>query len=179
VLVIAVGVKAWLDKRAGPRRSLELDAMLTEKLAPVHQQLRDLTAHVIGPDGENGIRGDVREMKRRSTDSRSASASASKPVTLARSGGPHEARVGVPVRVHLHRDGARATRARSPRAAAPSIALVYVSVGLLVGAVALAAPASLQQALGIVAPYLPAKFRTAPSAQPQVLAAPEVHDDRP
>jgi biotin transporter BioY len=57
---------------------------------------------------------------------------------------------------------------------APSIALVYVSVGLLVGAVALAAPASLQQALGIVAPYLPAKFRPPPSAQPQATAAPEV-----
>lgn len=57
---------------------------------------------------------------------------------------------------------------------APSIALVYTSVGLLVGAVGLATPASLGTALGVVAPYLPPKFRPAPSAQPQALAAPDV-----
>jgi hypothetical protein len=65
VLVIAVGVKAWLDRRAGPRRSIELDVMLTKKLAPMHKQLSELNAHVIGPDGENGIRGDVREIRKR------------------------------------------------------------------------------------------------------------------
>lgn len=63
ILVIAVGVKAWVDQRSKYGRARELDALLTEKLAPVHQQLLNLTAYVIGPDGENGIRGDVREMK--------------------------------------------------------------------------------------------------------------------
>lgn len=60
---------------------------------------------------------------------------------------------------------------------APSIALVYVSVGLLLGAVALATPSSLKVALGVVAPYLPPMFRPASSAQPQATAAPEVSHD--
>ncbi|HKW09745.1 MAG TPA: hypothetical protein VJO33_05150 [Gemmatimonadaceae bacterium] len=56
---------------------------------------------------------------------------------------------------------------------APHITLVYVSVGLLVGAVLLAAPADAQQALGVVAPYLP-MTKKAVAALPQAEAAPDV-----
>jgi hypothetical protein len=54
----------------------------TQQFAAVNIELRDLKAHVIGPDGENGIRGDVRELKEdvkgileRERDSRSRRAS--------------------------------------------------------------------------------------------------------
>ncbi|HKW09746.1 MAG TPA: hypothetical protein VJO33_05155 [Gemmatimonadaceae bacterium] len=65
ILIIAVGVKAWLDRRALPRRAHELDTLLTKKLAPIHKQLDELKAYVIGPDGQNGLRGDLRVAEER------------------------------------------------------------------------------------------------------------------
>lgn len=65
ILVIAIAARTYLERQREPKRVQELDAKLTEKLAPVHAQLLVLEAHVIGPDGENGIRGDVRDIKRR------------------------------------------------------------------------------------------------------------------
>ena len=38
------------------------DFATTQQFAAVNLELRDLKSHVIGPDGENGIRGDVRDL---------------------------------------------------------------------------------------------------------------------
>lgn len=54
----------------GRNREKSLGDQLDRKLKPLHEgmstltlEVRDLRAHVIGPDGENGLRGDVRELK--------------------------------------------------------------------------------------------------------------------
>jgi hypothetical protein len=38
---------------------------IEESVAKTTGEVRDLKAYVIGPDGQNGLRGDVREMKER------------------------------------------------------------------------------------------------------------------
>lgn len=71
--LIAVTIKGVLDHRKGQTR----DDSGSEQLTQIHRSIgeiradvgklgddmRDLTAHVIGPDGQNGLRGDVRELK--------------------------------------------------------------------------------------------------------------------
>lgn len=54
----------------GKRRDSTAGSELDKRLLPLNltitslgMDIRDLQAHVIGPDGTNGLRGDVRELK--------------------------------------------------------------------------------------------------------------------
>lgn len=72
LLTLAVCGKALTDHLREKRREASRDEKIRGSFHGVHQRLdalqlevHDLTAYVIGPDGENGIRGDVREMKQK------------------------------------------------------------------------------------------------------------------
>ena len=51
--------------RTRDRQKTSIDTQLGSRLLRIEEGLRELKAHVIGPDGENGLRGDVREIKAR------------------------------------------------------------------------------------------------------------------
>lgn len=71
--LIAVTIKGVLDHRKGQSRDDSGSQQLTQihnsigeirsDVGKLGDEMRDLTAHVIGPDGQNGLRGDVRELK--------------------------------------------------------------------------------------------------------------------
>lgn len=66
VLGVMIGLgKVW-DHRKGSRRDrLTTSALksISEDVGEVKNEVRDLKAHVIGPDGQNGLRSDVRELR--------------------------------------------------------------------------------------------------------------------
>ena len=67
-LVLGLGqFLTWFSGRhrgnKGKKESKDAFKRIEDSLASVQTQVRDLSSHVIGPDGENGIRGDVRELK--------------------------------------------------------------------------------------------------------------------
>lgn len=63
----------WLTAhRKGRKRDLALGPELDQRFGPVQKSLtklsddvRDLKAHVVGPDGQNGLRGDFRDIAKR------------------------------------------------------------------------------------------------------------------
>lgn len=68
---IALGTGQFLTWLSGRRRGNHGKAenakafeRVEKSIAAVEKQVVALSAHVIGPDGENGIRGDVREIKK-------------------------------------------------------------------------------------------------------------------
>lgn len=65
--VVLLQISRWIaDTRKGARRDTagakKINA-IESGVAQLGVELRDLKAHVIGPDGENGLRSDVRELK--------------------------------------------------------------------------------------------------------------------
>lgn len=69
VIVIQLGT-VLAAHRKGKQRAPELGRELDKRFMPLDikidslsDEVRDLKAHVIGPDGQNGLRGDVRELK--------------------------------------------------------------------------------------------------------------------
>jgi hypothetical protein len=60
-VVVIVFAKGWMDHRGGRRR----DTSLSTRLNDLKQAIAEVRAFVVGPDGENGIRSDVREVKAR------------------------------------------------------------------------------------------------------------------
>jgi hypothetical protein len=78
VMGAIVGVGKLFDHRANKKRDIRDRDRETRERASVTQmnrieesvaettgEVRDLKAYVIGPDGQNGLRGDVREIKER------------------------------------------------------------------------------------------------------------------
>lgn len=68
-LVLGLGqFLTWLSGKRrgnhGKRESKDALDAIARKITGVETQVAALSAHVIGPDGENGIRGDVREIKK-------------------------------------------------------------------------------------------------------------------
>lgn len=70
-LLLLKGVhEHWKDGRRDKKHSAELTEQLEDvstrfekRCDGIERSVATLSAHVIGPDGENGIRGDVRELK--------------------------------------------------------------------------------------------------------------------
>lgn len=54
-----------MDRRFGDLRGdmRQIAAALQADVGECRSEIRDLKAHVIGPDGQNGLRGEVREIK--------------------------------------------------------------------------------------------------------------------
>lgn len=83
LVVLIVAGKGVLDWRGGQRRDRKHTSLLdtrfstldlsleqrfngiTREVAEVRSEVREVRAFVVGPDGENGIRGDIREVKAR------------------------------------------------------------------------------------------------------------------
>lgn len=83
VVVLIVALKGVVDYRGGRRRDtrhgVALDSRFTDlsldleqrfngvsaEIGTVRAEVAEVRAFVVGPDGENGIRGDVREVKKR------------------------------------------------------------------------------------------------------------------
>lgn len=71
VVGVVVGIGKLFDHRANKKRETRDRASVTQMnriedgLEVVSNEVRDLKAYVIGPDGQNGLRGDMREMKER------------------------------------------------------------------------------------------------------------------
>lgn len=75
-LGVAYGVGKWFDHRKGQKRDTRGDVNaatlsriegkvenVTKDVDDLTGDVRDLRAHIVGPDGQNGLRGDVRELK--------------------------------------------------------------------------------------------------------------------
>jgi hypothetical protein len=67
-VVVAKQIMDFFGGRTKDRRHREstgaMRSDLSGQIAAINLELAELRAFVVGPDGENGIRGDVRELKR-------------------------------------------------------------------------------------------------------------------
>lgn len=70
IVGLMLGVSKVYDHFTSKKRERSSSAAMgrfSEKISlevrEVRDEVRDLSAHVIGPDGQNGLRGDVRELK--------------------------------------------------------------------------------------------------------------------
>lgn len=63
---VALAIKSVLDHRKGTRRDtvgVGTLSRIEKSVTEVRDEVRDLSAHVIGPDGKNGLRGRVEALE--------------------------------------------------------------------------------------------------------------------